>query len=1054
MANRFRASACLILIATLAAADPLVVTTPRLRATFDRGLLTSLADAAGHAFVASGREQGLGILCVKDTHWAQEANGATSLRDKGEAARTYVRFTDLDGATASGTVAIDEPSGELVVTQRCTSPTKGVWGVQWSVAHIPLTMNIIVAGRSGLRLTRHTPGATHSFSYPIGWEAQLVIVEGEGRGFYVWADDAKGRFKRLVVRRSPDGWRLELATANPAPFAPHTACESVRWRLGVYTGDWRVPARRYRDWAVAHLHPTPIAQQRPAWVRDIRCCVIMGMDIPLIEALAKRLDPAQTLLYVPSWRKAGYDRDYPTYDEPFEKLAPFIARAHQLGYRVMLHVNYFGCDPLHPLYKRFEPFQVRSPWHDHARRWWLWTRADPVIKFAYINPAHKPWRDLFVARMKTLCTTMAVDALHLDQTLCIYNDHNGLIDGQSMVHGNIALHAELRAALPDVAISGEGLNEVTYRHEAFAQRHVWGIRHSEGTWHRPQLDAAHPICSYLFRPYTIIYGYLGCARPSSAQLYAAWQEAYRRWGVIPTLKPSLAQLRKPSGFARQFFDEATLWQQQRLEPDVDGPWPPDVAFPLRTRKGERVAYTADHRLVWGSREVYRTLTGAGEYRLPGTIPGWHAYDRDRLFGLRPEAWYPYVAEPRDPNAFHLEAMPPGYTPTSVAECPTLAIVRLEPTQRGFAQLTARLDEALCGSAPFGGKPVEMRGPLTSSDGAHIKCHGTTLFAHPPWKADRKNPDTGVLEAHGTGIAYARFDISLPKEGALRFVSGVAVDAKAEGKTDGVTFAVRCGQARAEIHNALAEPKELALDLSPFAGQQVTIELSVHPGPKRAATYDWARWLDPRIERDQTTDADLVLVSQRKWALGLSGTTHTVLEPQGSRYRVRAHLPGAVFLLAQPPRTVALPLDLAAQPFETTLLSSTGTQLATAPHARAIRGTNSVGGEARAGLFTHPPNHGLTVADFALTLPAAPAELHTFVGLRDRSKSEGVVFRIEANGMGLARVPMKPGGWRAVTCDLSAWAGKPVVLSLITDSDGPFSYDWAAWGEPTLRKKAQ
>ena len=51
--------------------------------------------------------------------------------------------------------------------------------------------------------------------------------------------------------------------------------------------------------------------------------------------------------------------------------------------------------------------------------WWLWTRATPEIKFAYINPACRAWRDLFTDRMARLCQTYAVDALHLDQTLCI-----------------------------------------------------------------------------------------------------------------------------------------------------------------------------------------------------------------------------------------------------------------------------------------------------------------------------------------------------------------------------------------------------------------------------------------------------------------------------------------------------------------------------------------------------------------------------------------------------------------------------------------------------------
>ena len=63
------------------------------------------------------------------------------------------------------------------------------------------------------------------------------------------------------------------------------------------------------------------------------------------------------------------------------------------------------------------------------------------------------------------------------------------------------------------------------RYEAFAQRHVPGIDHAHGRWSRAWLDAAHPISSYLLRPYTVMYGYLGCASPDAGlwrPLSCAW----------------------------------------------------------------------------------------------------------------------------------------------------------------------------------------------------------------------------------------------------------------------------------------------------------------------------------------------------------------------------------------------------------------------------------------------------------------------------------------------------------------------------------------------------
>jgi hypothetical protein len=445
-----------------AAAGPVSVQSDRFSAQLERGALTSLRDAQANVFVGGeALEPGLAIRRVGGDHWAQDDAAAATLKGEETVAQTYSQFSDLAGASVRAAYGLDQASGDLIAIQEAKSPEPGVWGVEWEVGYIPLDMNILVPGNSGLRLSADSPGNQWSFEYPIGWEAQLVVIEGKGRGFYIFADDAQGRFKRLTVTRSQRGWQLGLATINYAPFDPLTECNSVAWRVNVYEGDWRVPARRYRDWMATNLRPTPVADQQPAWVKDIRCVVIMGMEITAIEALAKRLDPRQTLLYIPGWRKPGYDRDYPNYSDAVPEWEPFVKRAHELGYRVMPHVNYFGVDPLNELYTQFEPYQVRSPWGNHDKQWWLWERADPVIKFAYINPAHKPFREMFVARMKELCGRYQVDALHLDQTLCLFNDNNGLIDGMSMLQGSLALHRDLREALPNVAISGEGLDEIT-----------------------------------------------------------------------------------------------------------------------------------------------------------------------------------------------------------------------------------------------------------------------------------------------------------------------------------------------------------------------------------------------------------------------------------------------------------------------------------------------------------------------------------------------------------------------------------------------------------------
>ena len=544
----------------------------------------------------------------------------------------------------------------------------------------------------------------------------------------------------------------------------------------------------------------------------------MGLDASMLEALPTRFDPGQTLLYLCDWREPGYDRNYPDYTHMRPALMPFLARAHALGFRAMLHVNYFGVDPLHPAYKQFESYQVRSPWGQHDKEWWVWPPQDPDIRFAYINPACRAWRDYFTAAMVQLCQTTGADALHLDQTLCIYNDHNGRIDGTSMLEGNIALHRQLRQALPQVALSGEGLNEVTCRYEAFAQRHVWGLDHTKNTFERRYLEAAHPISSYILRPFTrhvrvprlrasgkrsdlrgLERGLSTLGRHSDAQTNACESDRARQ--ALPT----------------QFFDELRTWQEQRVEIDLDGPWPSDVAFPFRTADGQPFVATLDRRWMCGDRLISQTVTGTTQWTGGGTIPGWLAYDADRWLGLHTDRWYPVLSQPRAEDRFHVCQMPESAAIDYVAVSNKLALVALQDAQPVVADLTTLLEQAVCGTRTASGATQQRVGPGDFPDGGSFTNSAGVIAAHPPWKSG------------ASGEAFARFTCKLPDNCATSFVSDVYMDPAAVGpdKTDGVTFSVRVSSSRDKVdrqfHYAAAKPLAVEIDLSAFQGQ--TVDLS-------------------------------------------------------------------------------------------------------------------------------------------------------------------------------------------------------------------------------------
>lgn len=1041
-----RALQVVALVGALAArlsAEPIALHTQTCGAVLDRGVLCGLEDAGHHLLMESrSGARGIAIRC-QDRDYLSGPSSPPALVSRGRVEARIADFAGLPDASALASYRADPATGDVVVELRCRAGRTGVAGVEWAIGPIPRSMNVIVPGYGGVKLTAQSATTAIQLEYPMFWEAQFVILEGAGRGFYVWSDDCTGRFKRLTVTLEADGWWIGLTTWNDAPFDALESCRSARWRVNVYEGDWRVPARRYRDWL--DRNAPVVGAPAPAWVHDIRAVAVLfnGPSIETAEMLAERLDPTQTLLYVPDWRPAGYDRMYPDYDGVPE-FGAFVRRAHDLGFRVMPHLNYFACDPQHPLYAEFDAHQVRDAWGSHERQWFVWTDASNPAnnrKLAYINPAYAPWRRLMVERIRTLVQTYGVDAVYLDQTLNTFNDYGGRTDGLNMLQGNLALGREIREALPGLAVGGECLNEVTRRYQVFCQRHAWGVDFDRGTWNKPQLTLAHPISTYLFRP-AALFHYIGCPPPGRAQYYAAWRENYARWGAVPTLMLSDARADEPTGFSRQLWDEVRYWQQARLSPDLDGPWPADTVFPYRTARHRPAARTADGRLAEGERVVSRTVTGVTEVRMDGAIEGALCYDGGRIFGLSPDVWYPAFAGARDLSALHVESLPPGMELTDSLSLGDIAVLTTHPPV--LAALPGMVDQATTRSEPFAGAPREVQGALNGADGSQFAAIGDRLHAHPPWRA-------------GAGRAMARWSIALPHSTGLRFTSRVALDTSVVGQSDGVLFAAAATagseSVHAEVFSADAEEQLLELDLSRFAGRQIVLELSVDPGPRHDVTGDWARWIAPRVETATESVGEMLLVDPGRGAVVLTGTEALLPSYSGSRGRAPITCPGATVILRDPPPPTGLPQDLLSASPRVVHLDGGGQPLTSPPWASARVGTGTVGEVARPALAVQPPDRGRTVAAYPLQLPTVPAELRCLVGLEDGSTSTGVDFILTMNWAEVARIRVLPGQpWRTVAVDLTPWAGKPVLLGLVTDSDGPYDSDWARWGEPAIRPR--
>lgn len=955
---------------------------------------------------------------------------------------------------------IEPASGDVLITQSGESTAKKLAGISWSLGDVPGHFEILVPGGSGQRFSAESPAGRREFDYPMLWEASFVLLQGRTGGFLIRAEDHPPRYKNLLIEHTHGAFRLRFESRNVAPFEEHDRIESGRWRLTAYRGSWQAGAALYRQWAESQRPLVPLEQQRPAWVRDIRLVVTMNLDLPLLTALARHCRPAQTLLYLPNWRRDGYDRNYPDYTAApdFDR---FVAEAHRLGFRVMPHVNYFGCDPKHALYERFKPFQVRDPF-SKALLWWEWP-ADPPIRFAYINPANRAWRELLVARLREVVAQHRVDAFHLDQTLCIYNDANGRMDGLTCLEGNLALHGELRAALPEVALSGEGLNEITGQYEAFAQRHVWGMDHAQGTWDDRLIAMAHPVSSAVLTPYTHLYGYLGLVNPASAAGFVAWRRAYERFGVLPTYAwPEAAQLDKPPPYLAEVLEHARFFQEHQPVPDYAVPWATNEVFVYRLAHGGRASFRRDRGTAFGTNAIaavsdvapFRVLTrrieGVTETTVDGSIPDWPAYDAGRVFGLDPRQAYPWSTAPRDLAALHLGELPAGVVVEQSGRHAEFARFRFRSLDTPDRISLWDFGGEVTAGVRFSDGATRATDTLDFEDedsGGTIRPDGEGLFVHPPWK--------GTAASRGRPVTFVEFALRLPAGEHLEFQSGVHLRAGAAGKSDGVTFRVgatdRQRTRSAEVHHAGLESNPLRLDLTEFAGAEVRVRLEADAGPKSDPTFDWGRFAAPQVRvRSDSAPAERTVVLAGVPAPFAATNVRPLGEPKDGRQAFAVPVPGALILALAPPAPVAAPGDLLALPFTSHVVFGDGIERAASGYFRGSVTVARCGGVQRKALSLHPPPAGRSLADYLVRLPEEPVRLSARIGIADGARSKGVTFAVQVNAETQFTRSLAPGsGWVPVAVALAPWRGQGVLLTLVTDAEGGHDFDWAVWGEPQI-----
>ncbi|HUF11035.1 MAG TPA: DUF6259 domain-containing protein [Rhodothermales bacterium] len=429
-----------------------------------------------------------------------------------------------------------------------------IWMVEWSLPDLRL-QEVIIPALGGQVLDSNMPhGEQLSFKYPFWWNAQFVLgksADFDG-GVGLRTLDPKPTFKMLRVRKG-SGDRFDLALGIEADAPLRTGRIEGEWFLDVYAGSWENPVDHHRNWMESTFGLVPYAAHPhfPRWAHDINLVLeFWGMRKDAgrpahtfeeiedrIASFSKRHPPENTMLYLPGYAEGGIDSRIPSYD-PSEGLGgaaafkSLVDRAHDLGYRVMIHTNVLGMAYSHPLYEKFERYQVvdvfgrRQGWAMDIDGDWL---TEPY--FAYMNPGERAWTELMTRTLGALIESFGLDAVFLDQTLLAFN----VSRGPNFVQG-MRRHVEaLQAAYPNVLFAGEGLNDIVQPALPVAQIHgIDSVAGVHGIDDRHVWRRAHPVSTRLFGKSTLFVGHLLTKHPSHP-IFEDQEAAYRALGVIPAL---------------------------------------------------------------------------------------------------------------------------------------------------------------------------------------------------------------------------------------------------------------------------------------------------------------------------------------------------------------------------------------------------------------------------------------------------------------------------------------------------------------------------------------
>ncbi|MBM3213325.1 hypothetical protein FJZ36_00190 [Candidatus Poribacteria bacterium] len=523
--------------------ETLIAETDRFVARFEGGALISLVSrGTGTEWCRNGEAPfPVEIYYAQGDSYGRDKHQRITVKLLSElAARIVFIGNDTDRELF---VRLDPSTGDLCVTPSAQGARRGIVSARWNVPFAKEAA-LILPCVNGIRVDsdREFP-RNDRFPWPFRWNAQLAVAEMGRESLMIHAEDTSYKFKALNLNRREGASTLGFESEQPGPVWQNRNAGGVEWRVNVYDGDWRAPVARYRAWMNRTYSLAAKRASRPDWVDGIRFSIGWASpNVAVLDAFARIFPPNQTLIHLSNWRTSAYDVDYPDY-VPTDDTRAYLAKANEMGFKVMPHFNYFALDEDHAVYGKVRDWQIRGAYRNDPQGWYWPPESHDYTRMGFIHPGLGSWRRTIIDASLEAARDLQAPAIFIDQTLCTWNTDNGLVEGMTTPEGMWRMQEEYVAVQPDLVLAGEGLTEISFQRECFAQAHIhdgWGDLRDE------HIPAAHGICAELWRGHTRFVGYYHL-HPTQKDAHIAI-EVYRRMGAIPTLicnEPSLITLDQP-----------------------------------------------------------------------------------------------------------------------------------------------------------------------------------------------------------------------------------------------------------------------------------------------------------------------------------------------------------------------------------------------------------------------------------------------------------------------------------------------------------------------------